>query len=90
MKNKAAVLVGTTGLLLGALWMLEPTPTSESVREHQRQGQVEQLSDSNDNVNDQHRNHGQDGLDAEQARRSGSHVPDPPERHRIPRVRIRP
>lgn len=87
MKNKAVVVVGTAGLILGGLWVLEPKPTTDSIQENLRQSQVEQLSDSQERVNDGHRDSGQDALEAELSRRNGDHIPDP---ERGPRIRIRP
>lgn len=88
LKDKAALVLGTTVLISGTLWMLEPGKTRESIDENLRQQQVEQLSDSQERVQDRYRDEGRDAMNAEIARRNGTHATADPDAR--PRIRIRP
>lgn len=93
-KEKLAIVAGTAALVSGSLWMLEPHVTqppqnSEQVQRDKTDRDTGDLSDSNDTVNDRHRDSGTDLGDAERKQKliPGEHRP--PEPH-LPKFKVFP
>jgi len=83
---KLVVILGTVGLLSGALWMFQPPSPDPQERARQQQEQrLNDLNDANNAERDRYRDAGNDLVDAENQRRLTPGEPRPPE----PRVRIR-
>lgn len=83
---KLVVVLGTAGLIAGALWMFQPPSQDPQERARQEQNrQVESLSDSDEVERDRYRERGRDHLNAELQQELQPGERRPPE----PRLRIR-
>lgn len=84
--QKGALIVGTSATLIsGGLWMLDPArPGTEDARQQQVERQMGQLEDADEMSKDRMRDQGNDGIDAENRRRTDAGEVRPRPRVRLP------
>ena len=82
-KSKAAVVMGTAGIVLGGLSALGPQDLKDNRPNQTVEQQLNDLADSHERTTEGHRDKGMDGLDMENQEKLK------PGERRMPPIRIR-